>query len=232
MEISAPAMSPAVGRLLARRVTIVGNATVCVDHSAVVDSSEHVIRMNECLNYGTNTGTRTTILGLINIGVVARDHYHRRSLVGRPPVADAVEIWFRWWKLGVLEMAWTLLRHPRTRKRYLDYGDKLVRANNLQGRRVVYAERELVEKTRRQLWQIDPGRPWNRVLPTSGFLFLQRVLTDPRFSGYDVCLVGFDWERGSGRRTYRDQHTWDEEEFLARQYEAQGLIRILPCERP
>jgi hypothetical protein len=232
METSATASSPAVDRALARRVAIVGNATVRIDHSALVDSSEHVIRMNDCLNYGGNTGTRTTILGLINIGVVARDHYHRRSLVGRQAVADAGEIWFRWWRLSAWESAWSLVRHPRTRKQHMDYGDKLICANGLPGKRVVYAERKLVEQTRRRLWQVDAGRPWKRVLPTSGFLFLQRVLADPRFCGYEVCLVGFDWERGSSRRTYRDQHTWDEEEFLARQYEAQGLIRILPCVQP
>jgi hypothetical protein len=170
------------------------------------------------------------VLGLINIGVVARDHYKRRSLQDRTAAKDAREIWFRWWKLGAAGTLRAVLCHPLTRKQHLDYGQKLLDANGLGDKRIRYASRQLVIDTRRRLQQVDPGRPWARVVPTSGFLLLQRVLAEPEFGGFEVCLVGFDWERGTSRRTYRDQHTWDEEETLCRQYAQRGLIRILPCE--
>jgi hypothetical protein len=218
--------------MTARRVVLVGNAKVEVDHTNLVDDSEHVIRMNDCGNYGINTGTRTTILGLINIGVVGRDHYKKKNLADRRPVLDATEIWFRWWKLGPIDVLRAVLRHPLKRKQHLDYGQKLVLANNLSDKRIVYASRPLVARARKLLRQVDPGRPWKRVVPTSGFLLLQRVFADPRFAGCEICLVGFDWEIGTSRRTYRDQHTWDEEETLCRQYESEGRLRILPCVQP
>jgi hypothetical protein len=210
------------------RVVLVGNAPMKADHSALVDGSEHVIRMNDCLNFGQGTGSRTTILGLINIGVVARDHYHRQSLAGRQPVNDAQEIWFRDARMGLGRTILTVLRHPRGRKKHLDYGARLLAANGITDKRVVYGDRGLLRRTRKMLWQVDPGRAWKHVVPTSGFLLLQRVFADARFAGADICLVGFDWEQGTSRRTFRDQHTWDEEEKLCRRYEANGRIRILP----
>ena len=214
---------------LAPRVVIIGNAGVEVDYTDFVDGSEHVIRMNQCLNHGTNTGTRATILGLINIGVTGRDHYKKRDLRDWPVMKQVDEIWFREHRFSAWDVLKTVARHPRTRKQYLDYGEKLIAANGLQNKRVVYATRDLIPKVRKRLWDVDRGRAWASVLPTSGFLIIERVLADPRFAGCEVCLIGFTWEAGTSKRTYRVGHTWDEEETLLRQYARDGRLTILPC---
>ena len=227
-ETSATEKPPAAG--LARRVMVVGNAPVSVDYSEMVDGSEHVIRMNGCPNWGKNTGTRTTILGLINNGVTGRDHYKKQSLRGWPVAEKACEVWFRAHRYGAWDVLKTILRHPRSRKQYLDYGEKLVRAHGLENKRIVYADRSLIPAARKRLWELDRGRPWKKVLPTSGYLIIERVLADPRFKDCEVCLLGFNWEVGSSKRPFRAGHTWDEEETLVRQYAEQGRVKILPCE--
>ena len=211
-----------------KRVVLVGNADVAIDYGELVDSSEVVLRFNECPNLGNNTGNRTTILCLINTGAVGRDLYRKEGLKGFGP-ARTSEIWFRGRRDSWLDILLTLLVSFPRRKKKLDYGPKMMRANQLSNP-VVYADRSLLKRVRRKLWQVDPKRPWKNVNPTSGFLALERVMADPRFDGYEVCLVGFTWEKGGPKRTFREQHTWDEEETLCRQYESKGLLKILPCE--
>ncbi|MCA8916586.1 MAG: glycosyltransferase family 29 protein [Planctomycetes bacterium] len=227
-----PTAAASAQKALAPRVLIIGNAPVQVDYSEFVDASEHVIRMNECPNYDANTGTRTTVLGLINIGVTGRDLYKKQSLRDWRVAQQVDEIWFRWWRFNAWDVLKTFVAHPRTRKQHLDYGDKLVRANALEGKHLVYAQRAFINSVKKKLWEVDRGRPWKKVLPTSGFLIIERVLADPRFKDREVNLLGFTWEAGSNKRSYRSGHTWDEEETLVQRYVEQGRLKILPCDAP
>lgn len=213
---------------LAKRVVLVGNAEVAREYSELVDGSEYVVRFNNCPNLGRNTGSRTTILCLINTGAVGRDLYKKQGLRGLAPLRSS-EIWFRGRRDNWLDVLLTVLFSFRSRKKKLDYGPKILAANGLDNP-VRYADRGHLKAVRHKLWAVDPQRPWKDVNPTSGFLALERVLTDPRFEGCEVCLVGFTWERGSPKRTFREQHTWDEEEAICREYESKGVLKILPCE--
>ncbi|MBZ0135240.1 MAG: hypothetical protein K8I27_02565 [Planctomycetes bacterium] len=214
---------------LAQRVVLIGNADVAIDYSALVDGSEVVVRFNECPNFGGNTGTRTTILCLINTGAVGRDLYKQARLRELAPARQAGEIWFRGRRDNWLDALLITLFQFRRRKKKLDYGPKLMRANGLRDTPAVYPPRGFLKRARRKLRAVDPQRPWAKVNPSSGFLAIERVLDDPRFAGHEVCLIGFTWERGTPRRTFRDQHTWDEEETLCREHDTKGVLKILPC---
>lgn len=217
-----------MGATLAKRVVLVGNAEVAKDYTDLVDTSEVVLRFNDCPNLGRNTGSRTTILCLINTGAVGRDLYKKRGLRDFAP-ANGSEIWFRGRRDNWLDVLLIVLFSFHTRKKKLDYGPKILAASGLSSE-TLYAERGHHKAVRHKLWAVDPQRPWKNVNPTSGFLALERVLADPRFAGHEICLVGFTWEKGSPKRTFREQHTWDEEETLCREYEAKGTLKILPCE--
>ncbi len=212
---------------LADRLVIIGNAEVPFDASDFVNHSRHVMRFNQCPNYDRNTGTRTTILNLINHGVVGRDLYKRQSLRGWPPAEQAGEIWFRAWKRSWLETVGVVLRHHRQRKRFLDYGAKILNANAMQSKTVRYLPKRRFREIQNLLHNVDPDRPWEKVRPTTGFLGIQRALADSRFHDLPIYLLGFTWELGGEVRVPRAGHTWDEEEILCRGYHDDGRLTIL-----
>lgn len=211
---------------LAQRVVLVGNADVAVDYSALVDGSEEVIRFNLCRNWGRNTGCRTTVLCTINEGVVCRDAYRKKSWVGWPPAEEAREIWFRGAHQGLLRRVWLTLRHPRTRKKFYDYGAKVLRACAMEHKPATYISRAEYERARDVLLP-HSKLPRHDLYPSTGFLGLLHALHEPRWQKHEFVLAGFDWFAGSALRTAG--HAFTEEELAVQSLVAAGRLRVLPC---
>lgn len=207
------------------RVVLVGNADVNIDYGEFIDNSRHVVRFNLCRNWGKNTGTRTTVLVWINLRANGRDAYKKQTWRGWPPAEQAEEVWFRHPRQGALQRLWLLLRHPRTRKQYFDYGAKILRANGMSAKPAIYTTRAEYESVQEKLARFS-STPREQILPSTGILGIERVLADPRFKGMPVSLVGFNWFAGSDIRGMG--HSFDEEESLVRGYAGQGRLEILP----
>lgn len=223
-----------------KTAVIVGNAPLKYNFSEFIDSSDCVVRFNDCKNYGGHSGNKTDILILNNSG---DPEYYRtlsdllkprtRKEVERsmPYVARANQVWF--------------VRPPSAllsgfiRERIPDsspFKESELRQNRHQ--------RDLAAEIAQALCipreKIRPLRAldfytalWDKLLtygtteavaPSTGMLGVEMVLSDPQFGGYRKFVTGFNWEMWPG-------HPGELERRMITHYSDQGQLTFVTRQR-
>ncbi|MEZ4909288.1 MAG: glycosyltransferase family 29 protein [Saprospiraceae bacterium] len=156
------------------RLIIVGNALLKKDLSKFIDSSDFVIRCNDCISFGGNTGTKTDVLCIRNNGAPALKFIKNKSVNKLPRFPNLSEVWF-----------------PRFVLPEFDYKDQIISSNGLHGLRYRSFSKELNEKVCENI-RIESKR--EIVVPSTGFLLINYILEEPEFNCYDKFIAGFSFE--------------------------------------
>lgn len=193
---------------MTKKLVIIGNADIDVDHSDFINSCDLVIRFNLCRNYNINTGKKIDVLCLTNTGPHAISFYHERKISKLGFVRNIGEVWF-----------------VRPRKRFIDklffnrkteteYGKNIVISNNLTGKDIEYITNDLYKTLWDKLLSLGST---NAVMPSSGMVVIEKVVSDGKYHDYEKYLVGFSHEGWEG-------HPWDLEKKLIDHYVSNGSL--------
>ncbi|WP_162561126.1 hypothetical protein [Methylobacterium terrae] len=195
---------------------VVGNAPVENNHESLVDTADCVVRFNKCENYGKNTGTKTDILVLGNLGAHSLDWSKDNKLSSFPFWREISEIWF-----------------PRDRDIYIkyrdiytnkiidqappgpinDYKNHIIAGNKISAE-IICLPKEVNEFSFLLLSCLCDN-PFS--MPSTGFLTLMYILTCERFSNYKIGLIGFGFSGWDG-------HPWSAEREAVAKFEASGQV--------
>jgi hypothetical protein len=212
-----------------KKVVIVGGAPITDNYTDFINSSDLVIRINECKNYDPKTtGRRTDILCLNSIGIRTQ-MYHFFLKSGRFKNRYGIRKDKR--------ASRAKLRFLRAAKQFcfvLPEGDFLsdfLQRHLADGHPLkehmlteISCEKTVVELVRRQL-KIKNGRLlpglspdaftdlWKSLsvygsdiaMPTTGMITIEKVLTDPMFGGYKKYIVGFTNDCWEGHPNYQEK---------------------------
>lgn len=190
-----------------KKIAIVGNAPIQYDVSELIDSCDLVVRFNEYINYGKNSGQRADILCVCNTGLPARQISQRASISNAPFFSELSEIWFpRDEDVHLRHVQPFCLEIPLTE--YVDRSDLLIESNKLSATQVLIFGPELNEKAYHIL---SSKAKWPFLCPSSGFLALEYILSESRFFDYDKFLFGFSFRGFKG-------HPWEAEKQMIMQY--------------
>ena len=114
-----------------KNLVVVGNAPLTIDYSGLIDSADVVIRMNECKNHSSFSGTKTTVICVNNMGPPAWRYAHERSLQKSPLCQIATEYWFV--RSMAVHEAFRARHCPKfPREKVYDMTEIIINSNDLQ----------------------------------------------------------------------------------------------------
>lgn len=170
-----------------------------LDHSAWIDSCDLVLRFNEGKTVGNNSGTKTDILCISNIGGPAFRIIKNTSIYNAPFFAQLSEIWFPRdinYHLNYLHQNKYLHRNKLwyRESELVDQSQKLIESNQLTSFRIVYFSQDL----NRQAFEMLQTKDRKFICPSTGFLAISYIMNEPRFDEYDKLLFGFTFKAWEG----------------------------------
>ena len=199
------------------RLALVGNGRVGKDYSRFIDGCDLVIRCNEAKNLGENVGFKTDVLCITNTGAPARRLIDSRSVQRQPRFPGIKEVWFP--RDSGVHLGWLErlnLRYPRSE--FVDIGDRIIQANDLEDVRVRRFSRDLNRVCFGSLARAS-RKPF--VCPSTGFMAFVYVTRSGNFDGFEKFLFGFTFEMWDG-------HPADSERLLVHEAIAsRGDIKLV-----
>jgi hypothetical protein len=205
-------------------MVIVGNAPLAFDYSPLVDSADVVVRLNDCKNDVGFSGTKTTILCVSNTGAPARRYIATASLRTIRQCASAREFWFP--RHTEAHLDFVRRTQPASRlQEYFDLTDDIVRANGLEGRKLVRFSRELNTWLFRAIQETMVRHGIRDELfecPSTGMFAIAYALTAAEFRGSRLHLVGFGFHGWPG-------HPWAAERQLVADVADTGRLIFHPA---
>jgi hypothetical protein len=199
-------------------VVIVGNAPLGYDYSALVDTADVVVRLNDCKRNLGRSGTKTTILCVNNTGVPARGYIAQAPVLTNPLCRGVDEFWFP--RDSSTHRAWVSRIRPNRDDEYEDLTDGIVAANRLQGKTLVRCSAAMNDALFTALQTIERGDgipDGSFECPSTGMLAIAWSLMDPRFHAHRVVLVGFRFEGW-------EYHPWRAERRLVEEHVRSGRV--------
>lgn len=219
-----------------KRLVIVGSGPIYSDQSQFIDDSDCVVRFNQCKNLGPYTGAKTDILFLNNVGdpeiqqtlahllkerektILDRDlpflKNLKKAIFVRPLAADfrkfLVEGPGPSHPLYEFEMGNT--RHDR------DIAEEISRSLQLHRDTVERLSPEFHMQVWQMLCEYSGG---GGIMPSTGALGVQHILTAKEYAGYDKYVIGFSHRGWKG-------HSWNSEMRLMRTEIKNGRLKPLP----
>jgi len=215
-----------------KTLVLIGNAAVKTDFSAFIDGSDCVVRLNDCRNHRRNTGSRTDVLFLNNMGdpskvgmfgffLRARTKWQiRREL---PYLKTTKRVFFVRPSAG--SCAAFLERHiPETNPLRAIQLEEIATDRNLAseitaslrlgGRSIGLISDEFYENVWRKLRQHGQT---SAIMPSTGVLALEMILHGGFFDGYRTYVIGFAHEGWKG-------HPWELERKLFADYIGRNVV--------
>ncbi|MBK7806449.1 MAG: glycosyltransferase family 29 protein [Saprospiraceae bacterium] len=159
-------------------LALIGNAPLQKDFSSTIDSFDLVIRCNEAKTLGTNTGHKTNILCISNIGAPSKRIIAEKSVTKLLKFPELSEIWF-----------------PRNAESNIDNSKIIIEVNKLFDVRIKYFSKEMNERVFKKLAVFSD---FDFVEPSTGILALCYILEQPEFDKYEKYLFGFTFEMWEG----------------------------------
>ncbi|MBU3694719.1 MAG: hypothetical protein FGM40_07825 [Rhodocyclaceae bacterium] len=206
-----------------KNLVVVGNAPLTIDYSDLIDSSDVVVRMNECKNYSSFAGGKTTIICVNNMGPPAWRYAHDKSFQNSPLCRKADEYWFvRSMAVHEAFRAKYCPRYPR--EKIYDMTDIIIESNGLQSkicRRFSPYFNKIVFSVLIKAYLNNRSKGQWFVIPSTGFFAIQFILSEPSFQDFQKHLVGFGFEGWPG-------HPWRSEKKIVSDYTRDGLLRYYP----
>ena len=199
-------------------MAIIGNAPLQTDLSEFIDACDLVLRFNECRNYGIHSGRKIDILCINNTGAPARRIVDGTMIRSASYYNSISEVWFP--RNAEIHRKYVqAVEPPSPLIEYVDWTEELIVSNELAGVTTRRFPGELYEMVFHKLKKKMLG-PF--VSPSTGFLAIEYVLSEPRFSGYEIILIGFSFQGWVG-------HPWKTEHKILRGYaRSRPNFRIIP----
>lgn len=189
------------------RMIILGNAPMQMDMSDYIDSSDLVVRFNECQNYGMGTGHKTDILCINNFGQPAEEWVKYKTISKLPFINQVSEIWFPRTE-SILEHRKTVPDRHFDQLRFRDLSADLIASNHLANKSIVRFSDTLNAEVLSALKRLSSEEFRE---PSTGILAIAHVLTAPTYSKLQKVILGFTFEGWKG-------HPWAGERALVESY--------------
>ncbi len=201
-----------------RRMIILGNAPMQMDMSEYIDSSDVVVRFNECQNYGLGTGHKADILCINNFGQPAEEWIKDQTFFRLPFIDQVKEIW--------LPRTPSILEHRKSVRdrhfdvaRFRDLGEELVNKNRLTSKVI---ERFSDKRNAEILDSLKKLSSEEFREPSTGILAIAHAVASPRFAHLNKVILGFTFEGWKG-------HPWKGERALIAQFASQSIsLHLMP----
>ncbi len=202
-----------------QKIMIVGNGEVLPGAAGLIDSSDLVIRFNDCRTYG-EAGEKTDVVAICNTGRPGKARLASADWASHPAVQQAGAIW------SVRDPAkFTALRgvlavsHPELDDFCDDYTADFARLCVCLGKKHSVISRAVHEAVDTQLQAFAP-EPY--VVPSSGLIVIAFVLES--FRDAEISIAGFGHEGWEG-------HPFAAERKLVERLIGEGhLSRLQPLE--
>lgn len=208
---------------LSGNIVVVGSAPLQIDYGNLVDSSEIVVRFNDCKNFGGASGQRTDIIYVNNTGSPAMRYINERPFALKAYCQSAV-IWFvrdsSTHHAHFNKVKSSFPRYPVTDLD--DLSERIIGSNELQGKEIHRISRAFNEDIFKKLSMLSK-KPF--ICPSTGFFGLMHVLTNPAYKSCQVHALGFGFEGWKG-------HPWSAEKKLINNYVLSGRLTIHPNSLP
>ena len=203
---------------MGRNIVIVGNGSAPPCAAAMIDSSDLVIRFNDCRSFH-NTGTRTDIVAVCNTGRPARAMTSSPLWQNHPAVSSASTIWcvrngqkFRELRDDLRES------HPELDDFCDDMTPDFAAFAAATGKALTVIPRDVHDRLDRDLARVGTQR---YVVPSSGLLAIGYVLDEIAGPDDTIHVTGFDHQGWDG-------HPFDAERRLVNMLVASGRLNRLP----
>lgn len=178
----------------ARRIMIVGNGDVGTGAADLIDAGDFVIRFNGSRNFGA-AGTRTDVVAVCNTGRPGAQMLADPEWRDSEAVTSAKEIWSIRdpQKFAAMRPA-LAVSHPELDDFCDDYTvgfAQFAAARNKQHRIIPAAVHDALDAA------LSTYHPVPYVVPSSGMVLIQALLSDPAFNDALLVLAGFGhsgWE--------------------------------------
>ncbi len=239
-------LSQKIGSFLHKKsLVIVGNAPLDTDFSKIIDSSNCVVRFNDCVNYNINSGTKTDILIMTNTGDPNTHQTLKTMLKNRtgakvkeelPYLENVKQVWFvrpdivflyNFFKNNFTEDN-HFIKQEFIKQEFISFqitGERnlvteIINAQKISEEKVTV----ITENMYIRIWEklLFYGTT-DAIMPSTGMLGIEMILDDPAFNDYEKFIVGFGWEGWNG-------HPWQSEKLLVENYIKNGVLKILLCD--
>lgn len=191
-----------------KKIAIVGNAPINYDLSDMIDSCDIVVRFNEYPRWGNHSGRKTDVLCVCNTGTPAEKMSTNRMILNAPFYHSSLEVWFpRNEDVHQSHIVKYCAKFNQA-KYYKDLSGMLINSNQLSADQVISFSPELNDTAFNKLMKVAK---WPFIVPSTGFLTMEYILNEPRFSDYDKSLVGFSFRGWRG-------HPWEAEKAITLDY--------------
>jgi len=199
-------------------MAIIGNGPIRTDLSEFIDACDLVLRFNECKNYGIHSGRKIDILCINNTGAPAQRIVDGRMIRSASYYDSISEVWFPR-NAEIHKKYAQAVEPPSPLIEFVDWTDELIVSNELAA---VTTQRFSGEFYGMVFHKLKNKTPEPFVSPSTGFLAIEYVLSEPRFSEYEIILIGFSFQGWRG-------HPWKAEHRILQGY-ASGRpnFRIIP----
>lgn len=225
-----------------KSLVIVGSAPLNRDYSKFIDSSDCVIRFNNCKNYAVNSGKKTDILILTRTGNPYRQKTLQFMLKDRseeeinkelPYLKSAKQIWFARPGITFLEKYFKN-NFPRNNKFRIhelkgfkitgqrDLMAEMINAQKMQEKKIFVITENVYIRTWQKLLSYGTTEA---IMPSTGLLGIEMILDDKSFNSYEKYIIGFGFKGWKG-------HPWHLEKMLIKYYINRGILKdSIPYER-
>lgn len=203
----------------ARQVMIVGNGPVDDGVASLIDAADLVIRFNGSRNFGA-AGRKTDIVAVCNTGRPGAQMLADPNWRDSEAVRRTAEIWSVRDpdKFAALKGA-LAISHPELDDFCDDYTDGFATFAHANGKRHRIVHRDVHERLDEKLSALDAEA---YVVPSSGLVVIEALLSDPAHADDTIILAGFGHAGWDG-------HPFDAERRLVDRYIASGrVMRLQP----
>lgn len=203
----------------ARQIMIVGNGPVHDGAAPLIDAADLVIRFNGSRNFGA-AGRRTDIIAVCNTGRPGAQMLADPAWRDSEAVSRTAEIWSVRDPDKFADLKPQLAAsHPELDDFCDDYTDGFATFATANGKRHRIIHRGVHEALDASLLSLG-AEPY--VVPSSGMVVIQALLTDPEHAENTIILAGFGHSGWDG-------HPFDAERRLVDRYIAGGrVMRLQP----
>lgn len=228
-----------------KRITIVGNAPLSIDYSDLVDSSDVVIRINNCKNYSAFSGKKTDYLFINNFGSPAQGYVENTSLLKNEICKKAERFFFvrnfdchleHLKKIGKVKLEKLLLT---------DYADQIVLSNRIDPEKLellshefntyvfdtinnfkinivfhylFYTKKHSITSSIKNLLKIFIFKE-RFTMPSTGVFAVLYAINEISKDGDELNLIGFTFEGWRG-------HGWEIERALIQELAKLGKLNL------
>ncbi|MCZ2100737.1 MAG: SDR family oxidoreductase [Chitinophagales bacterium] len=147
------------------KLAIVGNAEQHHDFSKQIDDCDIVIRFNSAATLGKNTGTKTDILCVRNVGEPTKRLIQEQSIKTYQRFPKLSEVWF-----------------PRLFVDAIDLSSEIIASNDLSKMQIEYFSIDMNLRLENELRRYNSEE---MIIPSTGMLAIWYIVENDRFKSYD-----------------------------------------------